>query len=493
MNHHYRRLWLFIALTLVISFIVPIASAQDPDDFGYQITFVGRTYDPVTDTTTFTYNVVGDGTGVALSYFDLEIPACSDSLEVVSFSPTNAVEIGTDDSEVAVGIKWDFPLQADGAQIYSITFKGDVLLGDINSAVQTDGEQIIILPGPTCNEAAIDIAKFLSVDNGVTWLDANEGDSPDVTLDSQVSFRLVVTNTGSVPLTSISLSDSQMDVTGCAVPELLEPDAFFECTLNPVAVVEGPYVNTATVSAIHEDSTVTDTDTASYYGGDRPSIRIEKLISNDGNIWVDADGTPGLHVAIGSEVYYQIIVTNDGNVTLSNFDLVDDTADISGCSMPETLEPDNGFTCNLGPFEAVEGGFTNTASVTAVYGDAIVSDTDVANYNGSEDVDDEPPIIIIEGPVDEIRGNIIIIFGIEIELDPDSPLLAVILIGDVIRIEGDYADNDSVIIVIANVVTVINIDIYINDDGTEAWRDNDNCKNPPPPWAPAHGWRRKCE
>ena len=27
----------------------------------------------------------------------------------------------------------------------------------------------------------------------------------------------------------------------------------------------------------------------------------------------------------------------------------------------------------------------------------------------------------------------------------------------------------------------------------EAWRDRGNCSNPPPPWAPAHGWRRRCE
>jgi hypothetical protein len=26
----------------------------------------------------------------------------------------------------------------------------------------------------------------------------------------------------------------------------------------------------------------------------------------------------------------------------------------------------------------------------------------------------------------------------------------------------------------------------------QVWRDDNECGNPPPPWAPAHGWRRKC-
>jgi hypothetical protein len=27
----------------------------------------------------------------------------------------------------------------------------------------------------------------------------------------------------------------------------------------------------------------------------------------------------------------------------------------------------------------------------------------------------------------------------------------------------------------------------------QVWRDEGNCDNPPPSWAPAHGWRLRCE
>ncbi|MBZ0294349.1 MAG: DUF5667 domain-containing protein [Anaerolineae bacterium] len=35
--------------------------------------------------------------------------------------------------------------------------------------------------------------------------------------------------------------------------------------------------------------------------------------------------------------------------------------------------------------------------------------------------------------------------------------------------------------------------IVIGDDGQVIWRDNGSCDNPPPAWAPANGWRTRCE
>lgn len=486
-----KTLFSIIVLILILS-LLPVALAQDPNAFGYEVTFVGRTYDPVSNTTTFTYRVLGSGEPPALSHFDLEIPQCEDSpsLEIVSFSPTQAVEIGTDPNTGVNGIKWDFGLAEAGEQLYSITFEGDVVLGEVATAVKAgNGFETIILPGAACSEASIDIEKFLSIDGGLTWLDADVGTGPDVTLDNEVSFRFVITNDGTVDLTNITVTDDLITNITCTIPETLAPDAFFECTAGPVAVVEGDYVNVATATAVYEDTTVSDSDSAAYFGGDRPSINVEKLVSSDGSTWVDADNAPGLPVEIGSPVHFQISVTNDGNVPLTNITLTDDHSALANCTIPAVLEPENGFTCPVGPLEAVEGPFVNTATAVATFEDQNVTDTDSANYTGGEE--DLPPIIIIEGPVDDIQGTIIIIFGIEIQLDPDDPLLAIILIGDFVHIEGDLDDDGTIIIVIAGNVTIINVNVYVNDDG-RAWRD-DNCQNPPPPWAPAHGWRRKCE
>lgn len=107
------------------------------------------------------------------------------------------------------------------------------------------------------------------------------------------------------------------------------------------------------------------------------------------------------------------------------------------------------------------------------------------------DDDDLEITIVIEGPVTAININIITIYNINIELDADDPNLQIIQIGDIVRIEGDTSDLNGTIIIIAVTVVIINVDINI--DTGEIWRDNGKCDNPPPPWAPAHGWHRKCD
>ncbi len=112
------------------------------------------------------------------------------------------------------------------------------------------------------------------------------------------------------------------------------------------------------------------------------------------------------------------------------------------------------------------------------------------------DDDDVPVIIVIEGPVQAINVNIITIYNINIQVDADDPILTVIQIGDIVRIEGsilddDDDDGDTTIVIIAVTIVIINVDVVIVDGNV--WRDSGNCSNPPPPWAPANGWRRRCE
>jgi hypothetical protein len=98
------------------------------------------------------------------------------------------------------------------------------------------------------------------------------------------------------------------------------------------------------------------------------------------------------------------------------------------------------------------------------------------------------PIIVIEGNIERIEGNIITIYGIPITIDSDDSILTVIQVGDTIRIEGDYVDN--VLVVIQIVILTDRIAIEPTTGAT--WVDSGTCANPPPPWAPANGWRRRC-
>lgn len=103
-----------------------------------------------------------------------------------------------------------------------------------------------------------------------------------------------------------------------------------------------------------------------------------------------------------------------------------------------------------------------------------------------------PVNLVIEGPVQKIVGNVITIYDIEIELAPDDPLLDVLEPGDVVLVEGNVADNLS-----DTPVTGINVEpdddgVAVHEDG-QMWRDSGDCSNPPPDWAPANGWRARCQ
>jgi hypothetical protein len=103
-----------------------------------------------------------------------------------------------------------------------------------------------------------------------------------------------------------------------------------------------------------------------------------------------------------------------------------------------------------------------------------------------------PVTIIVEGPVQNININIITIYDIDIEVNVNDPILTVVQIGDVVRVEGNTVGTGDTIIVVAVTVVIVNVDVVVNVEGG-VWRDEGDCRNGPPPWAPAHGWRRRCE
>lgn len=368
---------IFIAmLVFVVPSIVSAESeAEAPGNF--TVVFMGRVFDAATNQTTFTYLVSGTGAAPDLSHFNLEIPACTPSLGIASFSPMTGVEIGTDPTTGIRGIKWDLPLLTTDARSYSITFAGEVPEREVRAAVKAGpGFFTVLVPGPSCDD---------------------------------------------------------------------------------------------------------------------PEIRVEKYVSIEEGIWVRAVAAPGLIVPLESEVFFRFVVVNSGTLALTNLTLSDSVYDATSCAVPEMLEPGAAFECIIGPFPAEEGQHSNTVTASALAGDEEVSASDMVYYFGGESAESETPVIIIEGPVTAIINNIIVIFGLNIELDPNDPILSVIRIGDIVRVEGSALGEGTTIIIVAIVVVIVVTEqpVTITDPGN--WTDNGSCSNPPPPWAPAHGWRARCE
>jgi hypothetical protein len=116
----------------------------------------------------------------------------------------------------------------------------------------------------------IDVEKYISVDGGSTWQDADSAPGPSLVAGGNPQFKFVVTNTGSVDLSGITLSDSDFDLSGCAIPATLAKGASFQCVIS-ATWAEGQHTDTATASGSFTDGagnveTATDSDDANYYG-----------------------------------------------------------------------------------------------------------------------------------------------------------------------------------------------------------------------------------
>ena len=236
------------------------------------------------------------------------------------------------------------------------------------------------VPGP-----AIIVVKQISGDNS-TWVDADLPPGLLVTVGSNVYYRFNVTNIGNVELFNITLADNTYDLSGASVPPSLAAGASFVYYLGPILALLGHHTNTATATAQYDNITYSDTDNANYNGTpvSSPSISVVKQISVNNNTWVDANVPPGISVTAGSNVYFKFVVTNVGNVELSNITLTDNTYTLVNLTLPSTLLPNASYTYFLGPIQAQLGQHTNIATATGAYNNTTYSDTDNANYNGTQ-------------------------------------------------------------------------------------------------------------
>jgi uncharacterized repeat protein (TIGR01451 family) len=218
---------------------------------------------------------------------------------------------------------------------------------------------------------------------------------------------------------------------------------------------------------------------------------VEKFVSSDGTTWADADVAPGPQLVVGSNVWFRFVVTNTGTAALANVALSDSTLDLSSCAIPTTLDVGASAECVIGPLLAVQGQHTNTATVTANLNGTPVNDTDTANYMGGQTT--LPVTIIVEGPVQVINVNVITIYDIDITINANDPVLTNIQVGDFVRVEGDAFEDLDVLVVVAVTVFVVDVDVIWTNNNVIVWQASSDCGNAPPPWAPAWGWRARCQ
>jgi LPXTG-site transpeptidase (sortase) family protein len=181
--------------------------------------------------------------------------------------------------------------------------------------------------------------------------DANTVPGPAITVGGVVNWTYLVTNTGNVALTNVTVADDQ-GVTVTCPQTTLAVGASMTCTATGTAVA-GQYTNTGTASTTYGGNPVTASD-ISHYFGTSAAIGLTK--------------TPATQVVVsGTNVSFTLTVTNPGNVPLSTIIITDATCNTltgpvgdDGDNILQTTETWI-YTCTV---NNVTAGFTNNAGVT---------------------------------------------------------------------------------------------------------------------------------
>ena len=97
-----------------------------------------------------------------------------------------------------------------------------------------------------------------------------------------VAFELEVVNTGETTLTAISIEDDVLDAATCVVPSSLAVGDSFRCLTGSVPAMVGEHVHEATVRALGDGRSVSDSDLAWYRGveveGPTPDVSPEPAV-----------------------------------------------------------------------------------------------------------------------------------------------------------------------------------------------------------------------
>ncbi len=225
---------------------------------------------------------------------------------------------------------------------------------------------------PKDAQASIDVEKY------VEEQDADTPPGVRLPIGRTVIWKYVITNTGSVPLTNILLTDDQEGAIALPVNSL-EAGQSVTITSNDI-VKAGQYANMAIVSGNFGPTIVTDRDPAHYFGEQErgPQIDIEKSTNGE-----DADTVPGPYVLVGSRITWKYVITNTGTVRLMDVSLMDDKE--GKIFLPQTtLDVGKSLTIYR-TGTAIAGQYENIARVTAKAGEITVEDSDPSHYFGTNE------------------------------------------------------------------------------------------------------------
>jgi len=236
---------------------------------------------------------------------------------------------------------------------------------------------------------------------GISIVKTLNGAAPSK-LGDVITYKIVVTNTGNVSLTSTKVTDANATLGACspAAPASLAPGALMTCSATHVVTISdmiaGKVDNIANVTA----NSVAGSTSGTSSGGSSSGSTGSAIAATSAVVTVPLNFGPkvaitkkqvgSLPTAIGGFIYYTINVTNIGNVTLHDVTIKDENATISSCTLANpvgTLAVGDSYSCSakheLTDADVLAGKVINIAAATTKENATASSDSSANPGGGS--------------------------------------------------------------------------------------------------------------
>jgi hypothetical protein len=264
----------------------------------------------------------------------------------------------------------------------NVSFGSEIEPGDyvVCEELQTDWTNTDPGGGTLCKSITVDIGETETVNfgNGAPAIDVTkEASATDVCSGSTVEYTYVVTNTGNVDLSNVTLSDDQLGTVGGPISLAAGDSETFTATSDPIS---GTVTNIVTATGSWDSLTPDASDTATV-----------DVTAHDCTITVTK--TPSeTDVCNGSTVDYDYTVTNNSD----EFDWTGDVIDDAGTPLDtsDDVVLANDATIAAGghaDYEqngvAITGTVTNIVKADGAFNDpdaTAASDTDTATVTGHD-------------------------------------------------------------------------------------------------------------
>jgi hypothetical protein len=229
--------------------------------------------------------------------------------------------------------------------------------------------------------------------------DADEAPGPAILVDNTVTWTYVITNTGNVLLADIVVTDDILGPIGTI--NSLAPSASQTLIATGTAQV-GQYTNLGSVTGIPPLGPLVTAEDRSHYFGVNALVDIEKYTNGE-----DADDAPGPFIPVGAPVTWTYVVSNTGNVDLTDVVVRDDKLGEIGVIGFFPAGASKTFSA-IGTAEA--GQYVNVGTATGIppIGPPVTAE-DPSNYFGAapsislqkftngEDADEAPGLKVLAG------------------------------------------------------------------------------------------------